>query len=352
VAAATAAAAEVPEAAGTIDFLSWEGYDLPDVMQAWKDEHQVTLNPSYIGSHNDIESKLKASDNSEGFDLITYYQGFKPLYQELGILSPLDPAKLPNLANLYPFFASDERNFWVNPDGTRSGVPWTFGSQGIQYDSAVIAEPPASNAELFEPKYTGKVVVVDDAAGNFAQAAHLLGYDVGALTQEQFQECSDYLRRLIAQTKGVAPSFGDYTSRLVSGDAVIGFLGWAAVNQFAKDAGKDTIQMSLPEEGGISFCDSYAIPPGSDNMDSALAWINEVIDPRVNAAAADYLIGGVTVEGAVEYLSPEIASFYPYDDLDELLTRYPFYNNAPVSSDEYVTFREVLDAWQEIKAGS
>ena len=352
--AATEAAEEavVPEASGSVDFLSWEGYDLPDVMKAWKNEHSVQLNPTYIGSHNDIEAKLKASENAEGFDLITYYQGFKPLYQELGILSPLDPAKLPNLANLYPFFASDERNFWVNPDGTRTGVPWTFGAQGIQYDSAVVKEPPASNDELFDPKYTGKVVVVDDAAGNFAQTAHLLGHDVGALTQDQFAECQDYLRRLVAQTNGVAPSFGDYTSRLVAGDAVIGFLGWAAVNQFAKDAGKETIEMSLPEEGGISFCDSYAIPPGSDNVDTALAWINQVLDPEVNAAAADYLIGGVTVEGAVDFLSPEIAAFYPYDQLDDLLSRFPFYNNAPVTSDEYVTFEQVLNAWQEIKAGA
>jgi spermidine/putrescine-binding protein len=343
--------AEAPPASGTIDFLSWEGYDVPGAMEAWKAETGVDVNPTYIGAHNDIEARLKASGNAEGFDLITYYQGFKPLYAELGILSPLDESKIPNLANLFPFFASDERNFWIDPDGTRTAVPWTFGSQGIQYDEAVITEAPTSYEVLFDPEYTGKVVVVDDTAGNFATAAHILGFDFGALTREQFDQCVDYLRRLVAQTRGVAPGFGDYTTRLVSGDAVLGFLGWQAVNRFAADAGKDTIRMSFPDEGGISFCDAYAIPPGADNIDTVHAWINEVLDPQVHAAAADSLIGGVTVEAAVQYLSPEVAAFYPYDELDALLAKFPFYNNAPVTSDEFVTFDEAFNAWQEIKAG-
>jgi spermidine/putrescine transport system substrate-binding protein len=325
--------AEAPQASGTIDFLSWEGYDLPGPLEAWKQEHGIT-------------------DNAEGFDLITYYQGFKPLYAELGILSPLDESKIPNLANLFPFFASDERNFWVDPDGSRTAVPWTFGSQGIQYDEAVITEPPTTYEILFEPQYEGKVVMVDDTAGNFASAAHILGFDFGALTQEQFDQTADFLRRVVAQTSGVAPSYGDYTTRLVAGDAVLGFLGWQAVNQFAADAGKDTIRMSFPDEGGNSFCDAYAIPPGADNIDTAHAWINEVLEPQVHAAAAEGLIAGVTVEAAVELLPPEVAAFYPYDELDALVAQFPFYNNAPVTSDEFITFEEAFNAWQEIKAGA
>src|SRR3712207_8201162 len=46
-----------------------------------------------------------------------------------------------------------------------------------------------------------------------------------------------------------SPSFGDVSTRLVAGDAVISFLGWAAINQFARDAGKETVDTVLPEEG-------------------------------------------------------------------------------------------------------
>ncbi len=35
---------------GAIDFLSWEGYDLQAETEAWRKEHGVTMNSTYIGS--------------------------------------------------------------------------------------------------------------------------------------------------------------------------------------------------------------------------------------------------------------------------------------------------------------
>jgi spermidine/putrescine transport system substrate-binding protein len=340
----------VPQASGAIDFLSWEGYDLPNAMKAWKKEHGVTVNPTYIGNHNDIQARLKGAGGSSGFDLITYYQGYRPLYDALEILEPLDPDKLPNLAGMIPFFGGENKNFWIGTDGTRTGVPWTWGGMGITYDTAVEEEPTTYDV-LLEPRLKGKVITVDDTIGNFTQAAHVLGFDVARMTEDQFSQVQDYLRQIIAQTKGIAPSYGDYTTRLVAGDATMGFNGWAAVDQFARDAGKDTIKTVLPKEGGMSFCDAYAIPPGADNVDTAHAWINEAISPEVNAAANAELIAGVTVTGAIDLLPKNIRSLYPYDDLDSFLAQAPLYNNPPNESDEFVTIDRVLSAWQELKAG-
>jgi hypothetical protein len=72
----------------------------------------------------------------------------------------------------------------------------------------------------------------------------------------------------------------------------------------------------------------------------------------VNADAAVYLVGGVTVQGAPELLDDATRSLYPYEDLDGLLERAPFYNNPPKESDEFVTFDEWQAKWQEIKAGA
>ncbi len=90
--------ATAPPASGPLDYLSWEGYDVPvEAMEAWKAENGVEIRASYIGNHDDIQGKI-ASGGAEGADLITYYQGYKPLYRELGILSPIDESKMPNLA--------------------------------------------------------------------------------------------------------------------------------------------------------------------------------------------------------------------------------------------------------------
>ena len=94
--------AAAPEASGTIDYLSWTGYDIPDPMKAWKTENAVDVKPTYIANHDDIQAKIKAGGGA--YDLITYYQGYKDLYTELDILSTIDTGKIPNTDGLFPVF--------------------------------------------------------------------------------------------------------------------------------------------------------------------------------------------------------------------------------------------------------
>jgi spermidine/putrescine transport system substrate-binding protein len=342
--------AQAPEATGRVDFLSWEGYDIPDALKGWKTETGVTIKATYIGNHDEIQTKLKAGGAGAGYDIITYYQGYKPLYQQLDILEPLDEQKLPNLKNLFPYFAGDEGNFWVDDDGTRTGVPWTWGSIGITIDTRRVKSMPTSWYDLLEPEFKGKVAIPDDPTGSWALGCHVLEIDPAACSKDDGEKVFDLLSQVAAQSTGISPSFGDATTKMTAGDADACWQGWAAMNQFAADAGVDSFETEVPKEGSFSFCDAYALPAGSDNADAALAMMNESLDPKVNAEAAVFLVGGVTVADAVADLPKDIAGLYAYEDLDALLERSPFYNNPPVESDEFVTFQEVQRRWQEIKA--
>ena len=342
--------AQVPEATGRVDFLSWEGYDIPDALKGWRGETGVTVKSTYIGNHDEIQTKLKAGGAGAGYDIITYYQGYKPLYQELDILEPIDEQKMPNLKNLFPYFAGDEGNFWLDEDGTRTGVPWTWGSIGITIDTRRVKSMPTSWYDLLDPSLKGKISLPDDPVGQFTLTAHILGLDPGACPKASLAEVVDLVRQFVVQSESISASFGDMTTKLVSGDIVACYQGWAAMNQFAADAGVDSFETEVPKEGSFSFCDAYALPAGSDNADAALAMMNESLDPKVNAEAAVFLVGGVTVADAVPELPKDIAGLYAYEDIDALLERSPFYNNPPVESDEFVTFQEVQRRWQEIKA--
>jgi spermidine/putrescine transport system substrate-binding protein len=342
--------AEAPAASGRVDFLSWEGYDIPDPLKSWKTQNDVTVKATYIGNHDEIQTKLKAGGAGAGYDIITYYQGYKPLYQELDILEPLDDQKLPNLKNLFPYFASDEGNFWIDPDGTRTGVPWTWGSIGITIDGRRVKSMPTSWFDLLEPQFKGKVAIPDDPTGAWALGAHISGFDPSEVSKDDGEKVFDLLSQVAAQSTGISPSFGDATTKMTAGDADVCWQGWAAMNEFAAAEGVDSFQTEVPKEGSFSFCDAYALPAGADNADAALAWMNESLDPKVNADAAVILVGGVTVADAVPELPKNIANLYAYDDLEQLLERSPFYNNPPIESDEFVTFEEVQKRWQEIKA--
>ena len=161
----------------------------------------------------------------------------------------------------------------------------------------------------------------DDPVGSWTTASRVLGYDPSEVKKADREKVFDLLAQIISQSSGIAPTFGDATTRMVSGDADICWQGWAAMNQFAADAGVDTFKTRVPKEGSWSFCDAYALPKGADNVDSSLSWMNESLDPKVNAEAAIALVGGVTVEAAVKNLPKDLAGLYDYADLDALLER-------------------------------
>jgi len=347
----TGGPAEVPAASGRLDYLSWEGYDIPDALKAWKTANKIEVKTNYIANHDDIQAKIKAAGSAGGFDITTYYQGYKPLYAQLKILKPIDESKLPNLGNLDEFWGKDLGNFWVDPDGTRTGVPWTWTALGISYDEAKI-EAPASNYDLLDAKFKGKVAVVDDPTGAWAMGTHILGMKPDEVRKADLAKVNDFLSQIIAQSSGVSPSFGDVTTKLTSGDAVVAFQGWSAVNKFAADAGTKTIKWTLPKEGGFTACDCWAIASTADNDDAVYSWMNETLKPDVHAAAADYVVGGVTVGDAFPLVSKGVQKLYPRDQQEEVLAQAPLYNNPPVESDEFVTFEEVLKNWQELKAGA
>jgi putative spermidine/putrescine transport system substrate-binding protein/spermidine/putrescine transport system substrate-binding protein len=321
-------------------------------MKAWKEANGVELQSTYMGSHDDIQAKILGG-GGEGLDLITYGSSYKQLYRKLKILTPIDESKIPNLKNLLPFFASDIQNIWVEPDGTRTGVPADWGAIGISYDSSVIKDPPTSYDILFDPKFTGKIGMPDDPLGAYGQAARVLGLDSSRMTEGDFKTVTEWLKALAKQTKGISPSYGDVSTRFIAGDIVLSFMGWAAYKPFAAQAGKHTIETVWPKNGGgLAFSNAWAISPGADNVDTVHAWINETLRPEVNAAMAAFLVGGVVVEGAHALLDPTTASLYSYDDLEAFFALAPLQQDPPLESTEFVTRQRVLAAWQEVKSAA
>jgi spermidine/putrescine-binding protein len=191
----------------------------------------------------------------------------------------------------------------------------------------------------------------DDPLGAYGQAARVLGLNSSKMTEDDFTKVTNWLKDLAKQTKGISPSYGDVSTRFIAGDIVLSFLGWAAYKSFASDAGKKTIETVWPQKGGgLAFSNAYAIPPGTDNEETAYAWINETLRPEIQAAMAKALVGGVVVAGAEKFLDPTIASLYPYDKLEEFFVLAPLQEDPLLEPDKYVTRQRVLAAWQEVKA--
>jgi spermidine/putrescine-binding protein len=333
-----------------LDYLGWQGYDLPEVMKPWYTENDVTLKATFIAALDDIPAKLAAGGGA-GYDLLSYTTAITDRWlAQGGILAPIDVNKIPNLENLLPEFAEPLPGIWSDDDGNRVAVPLDFGSIAILYDDSKTSEPSAWT-DLLDPKFADRLAMIDEPNANLQLACVVLGKDPAQLPKEDIDAVSDWLAPFFGQAKAVAPSFGDAANLFASGEVDVCLAGWTAMTLFAAAGGNPNVKANVtPSEGTFSFVDAYAIPTDPDNVDTAYAFINETLDPKINAEANIANAGGVVVDGAVKYLDKATRALYPYDDFTAFFEQSPVTGLPPLESDQYVTGSEWLERWQQLKS--
>lgn len=343
----TAASGEVPTATGTIDFYGWEGEDLAAVpqVQAFLKSDGATVKAAFMPTLDEITPKLQASS---GTDLLAYTSIVTERLQTADILQPLDTEKLPNLEGLLPRWQEDNPQ-WIE-DGERLFVPSFFQAFSLIYNSDEVTDPPSEYRGLLEPEFKDKIVTWAEPNGAFGVLSDMLGIEQGQVPKDRIDELADLFQQFIDQSKSVAASPGDIVTQLVSGEVVASFLGTPQFTVFANGAGgkgaaaTDVVDV---KGGNMSFTDGYGIPSGADNPDSAYAFINQVLDPKTNAAISEAFGGGVVVEGAEEFL-PADRRLYPADEIDTILEDAPLQVLAPLESDEFVTQGEWIERFTQL----
>lgn len=331
---------------GNLDFFSWEGYDLPiGAMKRWLRKNNVKIRPTYISSWPDIPAKLKAGQ-SLPYDLITYGQVNYSSLAGLDLLRPIDVAKIPNLKLLHPYF--QQKGTWVS-NGKRWGVPFTFGATACNYRPDRTSRP-TSWFDLLKPEYKGKVGWGAGLFGSFVLVGRILGLKPPNFTKAQFERVKTFMNQMKAQSTGVGIPFGDITNQLVSGDIVIVFSGWSAVDGFAAAKGT-TVRSVIPKEGSWTFADAFAIPKSADNVDSAHAFINASLGALAQAQGAAYLAGGAVNLKALKFMSAATRGLYPYSNLSSLFKAAPAYPGPPVTAKgDVIPLSGWQEAWAQLQA--
>ena len=122
------------------------------------------------------------------------------------------------------------------------------------------------------------------------------------------------------------------------------------VTRFARRGGGGTARLLSTVLALAAITVPFAIPPAADNAAASYAWINETLDPTTAAAIDNALGTGTPVESAVPMLDAPLQEGYHYDDLDAFFEQAPMNALAPFESDEYVTWPQVVEGWQQLKA--
>lgn len=250
----------------------WSEYIPQELLDAFAKQYNVKVNYDTYASNEELLAKLQAG--AKNYDVIIPSDYTVHIMAAQNMLEPIDVNQIPNFANV----GAEFKNPSYDP-GNKYTVPYQWGSVAIAVNTDKVKKPITKFADLWDPEFKGKLVVLDDDREIIGMTLLTLGYDKNSTDPKQLEEAKQKLLQLVPNIK-LYDSDSPKTA-LLSGEAVAGVVwnGEAALAHRENPA----IQYVIPEEGMGVWYDNLAIPKDPPHKDAAIAFLNFVLRPDMSA---------------------------------------------------------------------
>lgn len=324
----------------TINVYNWGQYisdgtdGYLDVNAAFTAETGIEVNYLTFDSNETMYTKLKTGGSS--YDVIIPSDYMIARLIEEGMLAELNFDNIPN----YQYVGEAYRNTAYDPENKYS-VPYTWGTVGLIYNSKHVSEEDIGSWDLlWNEKYSGKILMFDNPRDAFGIAELSLGYSLNTEDPAQLKAAADLL---VAQKPVVQGYVMDQIfAKMEREEAWIA--PYYAGDYLLMYDGNPDLRFYFPEEGFNLFIDAMCIPATSENQEAAEAYINFLCRPDISGQNLDYLGYSTPIEGATDYMDPElVASPVAYPDQETLLRGQSFLSLSKEAT-------QLMDSyWLEVK---
>jgi spermidine/putrescine transport system substrate-binding protein len=291
---------------GKLSWANWPGYmeDDHSTIKAFEKATGIKVDYKEVIQEmgpwfGKIQAPL-AAGQSIGFDLMVMTNGIQlEQARQLGYLAPLDQARLKNFqANAGPTF----KNPSYDP-GNAFTIPYESGITGIAYNTKYVKEEITSIAQLFDPKYKGRVGMMGDSQelGNFGM--FLLGIDPEKSTQADWEKAAAKLRE--QRDKGIVRKYynQDYVDAVSKGDVWM-TMAWSGdvYSMTSPD-----VRFAIPREGGTIWTDNMCIPRTAGAPVDAITLMDWLYVPENNAPLTEFVNYITPVPGVKQVVAADAA---------------------------------------------
>lgn len=252
---------------------NWASYFPQSALDAFTAETGIKIQYIAYESQEEATANLLAG---QSYDIVVLSIEFIPKLIEAGLLAKLDHQNLPNFKNVSANF----RDLAFDP-GNRYAVPFHWGSTGLLYRSDLVDPPPTRWADLWDPRFAGKVALWPIKVSLLPFALKKLGYSANSGDPAEVEAALAELIRLKPSVVWLDNLEATVVPMLMSGEAVITY-GWAYDAQLAADEGLP-IAYVLPEEGSVLWLDQFIVPANSPHRDLAEQFIDFMLRPEISA---------------------------------------------------------------------
>lgn len=312
----------------------WSEYLPQPVIDEFTRRTGIAVTVDTYDSNETLMAKL--ASGVAGYDLVVPSDYvIRPLAAQ-GLIARLDHSKLSNLSNLDPAFLNQR----FDP-GNQYSIPYLWGTTGLAYNKKIITTPVDSWDVLFDPKYSGRILMLNDMRECFVVALKRMGKSANETDPDVLAKAADMLKQQHALVRTYDSE--NYDRTLESGDVVVAH-GWNGQMAKVVSDRPDEFAYVLPKEGGTIWMDNVSIPTTAKNPDAAYQFINYILEPQ----AAAQIVNGV------DYASANVAA-RPFIDPKILNDRNIYPTHEMVKGWEYLddlgkTNRLLDELWTEIKA--
>lgn len=316
---------------GELVILNWYQPWIAEVVPIFEEETGISV--TQLGTYSSNDEWWARLNAGEQFDFFIPTTDWFQRAMGADLLHELDVEQIPNIENLFEEFQANEI---YQRDGATYAVPFSRVYYCLTYNTNEFDEAPTSWEVTWDEAYSGRITLQDQAYARVGTTALLLGDD--PLNPTMWDEIRD---RLMEQRELVSKYWVDYQNGMemfTNEEVVVGQLT-AGRTRMGKAAG-GPIDWTVPDEGCLTFIDTFAIPHTSENPENGHAFINFLHRPDIMAMQMEILYYDTLNEAARSELDEEFAAQFEVRE-DAIL---------PLATDIDPQIRSQIDElWTEVK---
>lgn len=255
-----------------ISIYGWSEYISEDVLNDFEKETGIAVD--YVG-YEDPDLMVKKLKVLKGrrYDLIITTSFIVNVLKINNLIREIDFKRLENIKNL-------DRNFLTQPAGMENNdftIPYLWGSTSLLINTdRVEASSIKVWDDLWDPKWVGKILLLDSIRDVFDLALRSDGHSVNSENSVEIVEAYNKLKRLAPNIKMFSTTPAE---AFLNGEVDIGLVwnGDAAELQ-AQDP---KFQYIYPDDGFTVWVDNFAIASQTQNIDNVYKFLDFMLRPDI-----------------------------------------------------------------------
>jgi putative spermidine/putrescine transport system substrate-binding protein len=264
---------------------SWGDTIQKCIIQPFTKETGIAVTPE-PGVSSVTIAKLRQQKGNPAIDVAWMDGGISELAAAQGLVAPIDPKKVPNVANMIA------AGVYKEDDGAIYALSTGFYALGLVYNTQQVKTKPTSWLDLWKPEYAGAVTVpAPSNAMGIPFIVQINAIEGGTLTN--FQPGMKKLKSL--KVSSFFDTSGGADNSLQSGEAIIGAhyaqAGWALADKGLP------IGYSVPKEGAPAGDIRVHIVNGTKKLAEAEKFVNFAVSKPAATCMSNTIYVGPATKG-------------------------------------------------------